>query len=66
MASQYQPADLSDEQLEQIQHLENDLDKVVVAVEAEPEFAKLSDAELANLQNAEKKMGVIMLAYEKG
>ena len=64
MASQYQPADLSDEQLEQLRHLEKDLGKVVVAVEPQPQYAELSDAALSNLKNAEKKLGVIMIAYE--
>ncbi len=65
MASQYHPAQISDQELEVIQTLEDDIDKVIVAVEPEPKFAELSESELANLQQAEKKLGVVMLAYEQ-
>ena len=64
MASQYQPANISDQELEQLKDLEENLDKVIVAVEPEPKFASLNDNELANLQQTEKKLGVVMLAYE--
>jgi len=66
MASQYQPAQISNQELEQIKNLEEDLDKVIVAVEPEPKFATLSKSELASLQNTEKKLGVVMLAYDNG
>ncbi len=65
MASQYQPAQISDEDLQTIQNMENDMDKVIVAVEPEPKFAELSESELANLQQAEQKLGVVMLAYDQ-
>lgn len=64
MASQYKPAAISDNELEEIKSLEKDIDKVVVAVEQPPTFAQLSEAELARVQQAEEKMGVVMLAYD--
>jgi len=65
MASQYKPATISDNELEEIKSLEKGLEKVIVAVEKQPSFAELSDAELARLQQAEKKLGVVMLAYDQ-
>ena len=65
MASQYNPATISDNDLEEIKSLEKGLEKVIVAVEKQPRLAELSDAELARLQQAEKKIGVVMLAYDQ-
>jgi predicted phosphohydrolase len=65
MASQYKPASLSDNELEEIKELEKGLDKVIVAVEQPPIFADLSDTELARLRQAEKKLGKVMLAYDQ-
>ena len=65
MASQYKPATISDNELEEIKNLEQGLDKVIVAVEQQSSFASLSDAELARLQQAEEKLGVVMLAYDQ-
>ena len=65
MASQYKPATISDNDLEQIKSLEKGLDKVIVAVEQKQSFAELSDAELSELQKAEEKLGVVMLAYNQ-
>ena len=65
MASDYQPANISDQELDQIKSLEQEIDKLIVAVEPEPKFANLSDSELTHLQQAEKKLGVVMLAYEQ-
>ena len=64
MAHLHNPADISDQQLDEIRDLEKNLGKVIVAVESGPAFAELSDIELANLQTAEKEMGMVMLAYE--
>lgn len=65
MDSLMHPAEISDNQLKEIRKLEQDLDKVLVAVEPEPQFAELSGEELTSLQNAEKELGVVMLAYER-
>ena len=65
MASQYKPATLSDDELEQIKSLEKGLDKVIVAVEQQPSYADLSDSELAKLKKIEKKLGMVMLAYNQ-
>ena len=65
MASQYQPANISDNDLEEIQSLEQNLDKVIVAVEQQPAYASLSDGELSRLQQAEQQLGVVMLAYDQ-
>ena len=65
MASQFKPASLSDDELEEIKNLEKGLDKVIVAVEQQPSFADLSDTELAKLKKAEKNLGMVMLAYDQ-
>ena len=65
MASQYKPATISDNELEQIKSLEKGLDTVIVAVEQQPSYAALSDDDLARLQKAEEKLGVVMLAYDQ-
>lgn len=65
MASQYQPAALSEDELEVIKQLEKGLDKVIVAVEEQPRFADLTETELARLKQAEKKLDKVMLAYDQ-
>ncbi len=64
-------AQLSSRQVAQIQQLETKLDSVLVAVKqdanvaAPPELAlaSVSDSELADLQENEQALGVILLAY---
>ena len=65
MTAHYQPALISDQDLQTIQNLEDNLNKVIVAIEPEPKFAELSESELTNLQQTEKALGVVMLAYEQ-
>ena len=61
----YQPALISDQDLQTIRNLEDNLNKVIVAIEPEPKFAEFSESELTNLQQTEKELGVVMLAYEQ-
>lgn len=63
MDNHYHTADISDQQLSEVQALEQSIGKVVVAVEPTP-YASLSDEALKELQAAEQKLGVVMLAYE--
>ena len=58
-------ANLTESQLEQVHALEEDLDTWVVAVEPAFRFAKLSDEQIAKLQQIEEQLGVILLAYER-
>ena len=56
---------LSGSQLERLKSLENELGRVVVAVQAQTSVAELSGDDLNRLQQAERDMGLILLAYDK-
>lgn len=64
MSVNYEPAQINDSQLNQLQQLEKSLGTVLVAVEAASEFAELSTAELEQLQKTEREMGCVLLAYK--
>ncbi len=65
-------AQLSPQQLAQIQQLETQLDSWLVAVQPDAHLASppdlslasVSDRELADLQQSEQALGVILLAYQ--
>jgi hypothetical protein len=57
--------ELSGQQLARLRALENELGKMVVAVEPQTTVADLSRDELTRLQQAEREMGLILLAYDK-
>jgi hypothetical protein len=54
---------LSGQQLERLRALENELGKVVVAVQPQSSIAELSPKDLNRLQQAEQELGMILLAY---
>ena len=65
MAAQFHPAQVDDNQLTEIQALETQLGKVVLALDTQPTaYATLSEKELAELQATEKKLGLVMLAFD--
>lgn len=61
----YRPAELDDAKLKEIQALESDLGKTVVAVESRPEPATMSPAQLDRLKKAEEDLGVVLVAFER-
>ncbi|MFQ5935634.1 MAG: hypothetical protein ACE5LB_04420 [Acidiferrobacterales bacterium] len=61
----YHPASLNKSGLDTLTTLENDLDKVVVALTADAPVAQLSDEQLNRLREAEQKLGIVLVAYEQ-
>ncbi len=68
MASQYNPASISPDQLAEVQKLEQSIGKVVVAMAPEEQeeqtVAKLKPEQIAQIKLAEEKLGVVIVAYE--
>ncbi|HSH41153.1 MAG TPA: hypothetical protein VK973_03405 [Arenicellales bacterium] len=62
---QYRPAELNENKLKEIQALEAELGKTVVAVESQPEPASMTPAQLDRLKKAETDLGVVLVAFEK-
>lgn len=61
----YQPAKLDDSKVNEIQSLESELGKTVVAVEPYPEPADMSPQQLDKLKKAEENLGVVLVAYDR-
>lgn len=57
-------ASLDSASLEKIRTLESDLGLVLLAVSPIPKMADLSPSQLAELQNEERKLGKVLVAYE--
>ena len=65
MATQYVPATVDESQLEQIQHLENEMGTVLLAVSPKPtNYADLSKAQVERIQSMESKLGVVLVALD--
>lgn len=64
MAPKMKVARLTRAALSRVKALEKSLDVCVVAVEPETQFAKLNKTQLRALQDEEKKLGLVLLAYE--
>lgn len=60
----YRYARMDKARLSQVQDLEQDLDAWVVAVEPQLRPAQLSEQQLKQLQEKEKALGVVLVAYE--
>jgi hypothetical protein len=58
-------ADLDRQQMEKLKALEKDLGSWVVAVQPQAQVAELPPEKLRQLQEAEREMGVILLAYKQ-
>jgi len=63
MSAEYAPAAVDAAQLEEIKQLEQQLGKVIVAVEPAAEYASLTTEELTAIRKAEQKLGLVMVAY---
>ena len=63
MEAQKNVSKLSDDQIQKIKDLENELGVKLVAVKTSP-FADLSTRQVGEIQTLEKTMGVTILAYE--
>jgi len=61
----YRPAKLDDSKVNEIQTLESELGKTVVAVEPPPRPAEMSPGQIEKLKQAEKNLGVVLVAYER-
>jgi len=61
----YRTADIDDAKLREIQALEAELGKTLVALESQPRPADMTPEELARLRKVEETLGVVLLAYER-
>ena len=59
------PAQVSNKDLDKIRALEEEIGKVVLAVEPQPQYASLSDEQLDRLRKIEAEMGVVMVAFKE-
>lgn len=65
MSERFKVADLDEPKIEALRRLEKSMGKVAVALEPSQEFAQLSTNQLADLQQAEQELGIVLLAYEQ-
>ena len=65
MAQQLKIAQLDEDQVAMIVALEADTHKHIMAFEAGPEFATLSEEELERVKMLELELGVILIVYDK-
>ena len=59
----YHSAHLDQAELENVQQLESELGVVLVAIEPDPQPAKLNDDQLERIRTLEQKTGKTLLAY---
>jgi hypothetical protein len=59
-------AKLTEDQLEKVRRLEEQLDVILVAHEKLPVLSDLSREELRALQEMEERMGLTLVAYRQG
>lgn len=60
----YPPAQLDSTKLAELQNLEADLGKKLVALDTNPGYANMTPEEINKLREAERKLGVVLVAYE--
>ncbi len=65
MARNLNHARLDDSTLAEIRNLENEMGKVLVALDPVPGYAELSAEQLQKLRDVEQRLGVVMVAYER-
>ena len=58
------PAELNPKKLDRLRALESKLDATVIALEPDPPYAYLDEAQVAELKSLEKDLGAILLAYK--
>ncbi|MCG8588390.1 MAG: hypothetical protein MJE66_03795 [Proteobacteria bacterium] len=64
MGTSYHVAPLDESKLADVQALERQLGRVVVALEPDRTPAALSEDDLARLREAEARLGIVLVAYE--
>ena len=64
MNLEYSPAEVDETKLDKIKKLEASTGTVIVALEPAARFARLTREQLDELQNTERELGVVMVAYE--
>lgn len=57
-------AHLDDENLEKVQHLEEQLGSIILVLEPQYSVATLSDEQLEQVKDLEQAMGVVLVAYQ--
>lgn len=60
----YPPAQLDESKLGEIQKLEAELGKTIVALNTDPGYASMNPEDIQKLRDAETKLGVVLVAYE--
>ena len=63
--AQYHNAELNKTSLNQLQALEQELGVILVAIEPDPEPARLSEQQLRQVQALEAQTGKVLVAYEQ-
>ena len=58
-------AELDENGLSAVYALEEELDAYVIALEPQGQIAELSAEQLAHLQESERNMGLVLLAYDR-
>lgn len=58
-----EPAKISDAEIEKIKSLEQEMGKVLLAVEKPRRIANLSEEQLDSLKKTEESLGCVMVAY---
>ena len=58
-----EPAKISDDEIEKIKSLEQEMGKVLLAVEKPRRIATLSEEQLESLKKTEESLGCVMVAY---
>lgn len=63
MATMLKFADLDDKNISRIKRLEEDMDTIILALQAVHPFADLGDEDVERIENLERELGVVLLAY---
>lgn len=58
-----EPARISDDEIEKIKNLEQEMGKVLLAVEKPRRIANLTESQLQALKKAEESLGCVVVAY---
>jgi triosephosphate isomerase len=64
-ADEYTYAELDKQALEKVQKLETELGSYLIAFEPKNAIAKLTDAQIAQLEKLEKELKVMLIAYKR-
>jgi hypothetical protein len=56
-------ANLDENGLKKVQTLEEQMDSVILVMERQLPFAKLSDEQVKQIEDLEKELGIVLVAY---